>query len=245
MFILLAAIGAITLAHLAPFPFLFDVTKHTVWSMPATPPPTVYLTFDDGPHASSTPALLDVLDRHGARATFFVIDKYVTEESAPLLRRAVAAGHAIALHADSFGLMVRRPSSVARALERAAGRIEQLTGVPPCRAFRPHAGGRSLTMIRGAAKAGYTVVGWGWMLWDFNWFKRRSADDLVPRLSARAAAGDIIVIHDGHHKNPAADRQYAVEVADRLVPDLQARGLRFGTICPRSDRHMPDRPGSR
>jgi peptidoglycan/xylan/chitin deacetylase (PgdA/CDA1 family) len=55
----------------------------------------------------------------------------------------------------------------------------------------------------------------------------------LPRLSKRAAAGDIIVIHDGHHRNPAADRQYAVDVTDRLVPDLRARGLRFGTICPR------------
>ena len=71
------------------------------------------------------------------------------------------------------------------------------------------------------------------MLWDFNWFKRRNADDLVPRLAGRASAGDIIVIHDGHHKNPAADRRYAVDVADRLVPELRARGLQFGTICPR------------
>jgi peptidoglycan/xylan/chitin deacetylase (PgdA/CDA1 family) len=233
VFILLAALGVIVLAHIAPFPFLLDVTRHTIWEMPATPPPTVYLTFDDGPHPSTTPALLDVLGRHGARATFFVIDKYVTEESAPLLRRAVDAGHAIALHSDSRGLMVKRPSSVARALERAAARIETLTGAPPCRAFRPHAGARSITMIKGAAQAGYTLVGWGWMLWDFNWFKRRNADDLVPRLAGRASAGDIIVIHDGHHKNPAADRRYAVDVADHLVPELRARGLQFGTICPR------------
>lgn len=232
MFILLAALGILTLAHLAPFPFLLDVTKHTVWSMPETAPPTVYLTFDDGPNPGLTPALLDVLERHGARATFFVLDKYVTDDTTPILRRAVAGGHALALHTDSPALLLKRPSSVARALRRSADRLEKVTGAPPCRAFRPHAGARSVTLIKGAAQAGYTVVGWGFMLWDFNWGKRRTADDLVPRFSARASAGDIIVIHEGHHRRPAADRQYAVEVIDRLVPELQMRGLQFGTICP-------------
>jgi peptidoglycan-N-acetylglucosamine deacetylase len=232
VFILLAAIGIAALAHIAPFPFLLDVTKHTIWSMPETPPPTVYLTFDDGPNPALTPALLDVLDRHGVRATFFVIDKYVSNDTAPILRRAVEGGHALALHSDTPGLLFERPSSVARALGRWADRLEKVTGAPPCRAFRPHAGARSVMLIKGAAQARYTVVGWGFMLWDFNWGKRRTADDLVPRFSTRASAGDIIIIHDGHHRRPSADRQYAVDVVDRLVPALQLRGLQFGTICP-------------
>lgn len=232
MFILIAALGVLALAHVAPFPFLLDVTRHTIWEMPATPPPTVYLTFDDGPNPRVTPALLDALDRHDAHATFFVIDKYVTDDTAPLLRRAIAAGHALALHSGSPDLMFKRPSTVARILGRAADRLEAITGVPPCRAFRPHAGLRSLTMIQGVARGGYTLVGWGWMLWDFNWFKERTADDIVPRLVGRVSAGDIIVIHDGHHHKAGADRQYAVEVVDRFVPELQARGFHFGTICP-------------
>ena len=117
-------------------------------------------------------------------------------------------------------------------LQEAAARLELLTGYQPCRAFRPHAGNRSIPMIAGAARAGYVIVGWGWMLWDFNWFKARNADDLVPRLAARASPGDIIVIHDGHHENPRADRAYAIETVDRLIPELRARGFQFGTICP-------------
>ena len=84
----------------------------------------------------------------------------------------------------------------------------------------------------GAARAGYLVVGWSWMLWDFNWFRERNADDLVPRLADYASPGDIIVIHDGHHKDPTPNRQYAVETIERLIPELRARGLQFGTICP-------------
>lgn len=87
-------------------------------------------------------------------------------------------------------------------------------------------------MLMGAARAGYVVVGWWWMLWDSNWFRHRNVDDLVPRLADRASPGDIIVIHDGHHQNPRAERRYAVETVDRLIPELRARGFQFGTICP-------------
>ena len=87
-------------------------------------------------------------------------------------------------------------------------------------------------MLMGASKAGLLVVGFSWMAWDFNWFRARNADDIVLRLAANASPGDIIVIHDGHHKDPKANRRYAVETVDRLIPGLRARGLEFGTICP-------------
>jgi len=70
------------------------------------------------------------------------------------------------------------------------------------------------------------------MLWDFNWLRQRNPDDIVLRLADHASDGDIIVIHDGHHENPSADRRYAVETLDRLIPELRARGFQFGTICP-------------
>jgi peptidoglycan/xylan/chitin deacetylase (PgdA/CDA1 family) len=128
--------------------------------------------------------------------------------------------------------MFRGPVYVASTLQEAAARMEILTGHAACRAFRPHGGNRSIPMIQGAGKAGYLVVGWGWMLWDFNWFRKRNADDLVPRLADHASPGDIIVIHDGHHENPRSDRRYAIETVDRLIPELRKKGFEFGTICP-------------
>jgi peptidoglycan/xylan/chitin deacetylase (PgdA/CDA1 family) len=232
MFWLIGVLAVAILAHTAPFPFLLDITDDTSWRMPADDPPTIYLTFDDGPNPTATPELLDVLDRHDVNATFFVIDKYVTAETAPILRRAFEEGHAIALHSHTRKLMFVSDTYVASTLQEAAARIEVLTGYQTCRAFRPHAGNRSVPMIMGAAKAGYVIVGWGWMLWDFNWFRARTADALVPRFVKRASPGDIIVIHDGHHENPRADRRYAIETVDRVIPELKKKGYQFGTICP-------------
>ena len=232
MVLLAVAIGAFVAAHFVPFPFLLDTTNATVWRMPRTETPTVYLTFDDGPNPTATPQLLDVLAQHQVQATFFVIDKHLTPEMAPLVRRAFEDGHAVAIHWHSRELMFKSPSYVASTIQEAAARMELMTGHQACRAFRPHAGNRSIPMITGAANAGYLVVGWSWMAFDFNWFRRRNADDLVPRLTRIASPGDIIVIHDGHHKDPRADRRYAVETVDRLIPELRKRGFAFGTICP-------------
>lgn len=232
LFLVVAVIGVFVGSHFAPFPMLLDTTDETVWRMPRTDTPTVYLTFDDGPNPTATPDLLDVLARHEVQATFFLIDKHITRDTIPIVRRTFDEGHAVAIHWHSRDLMFKGPTYVASTIQEAAARIEVTTGYQTCRAFRPHAGHRSIPMLTGAAKAGFLVVGWSWMAFDFNWFRARRADDLVPRLAGGADNGDIIVIHDGHHKNPRADRRYAVETVDRLIPELRKRGFEFGTICP-------------
>ena len=228
----LIGLAAAVVAHVAPFPFLFDVTDRTVWRMPATDPPTIYLTFDDGPNPAATPQLLDVLRRHGVAATFFVITPYITDDTLPIVRRMFEEGHAVALHSRTRRFMVAHPNVIAATLQEMAARIELLTGHPVCRAFRPKAGHRSVPLLMGAARAGYTVVGWGWMLWDITLVGARTADALVPRFVSRASPGDIIVVHDGDDDDPRADRRYAVDTIDRVIPALKSRGFRFGTVCP-------------
>ncbi len=128
MLAFIVAIGVVVLAHVAPFPFLLDVTDETVWRMPRTATPTIYLTFDDGPNPEATPQLLDVLARHGVSATFFVIDKHLSRETAPIVRRTFEEGHAVAVHWHSRELMFRGPKYVASALQEAAARMEVMTG---------------------------------------------------------------------------------------------------------------------
>lgn len=236
MILVLAAVGfgALFLTHTAPFPFLLEAfrPRHSVWHMPKERgAPRVYLTFDDGPNPTATPALLDVLARERAHATFFLIDEHLTSETAPIVRRMFDEGHAVALHSDTRAMMVKSPDELAATLTVFANRIEQLAGGRPCRLFRPHAGWRSGLMYAGLKKIDYRLAGWSWGLWDWHWWKRREAQDLARRLSRRANDGDIIVMHDGHHVNPRADRRYAVAAAALMIPALRARGFGFGTLC--------------
>jgi peptidoglycan/xylan/chitin deacetylase (PgdA/CDA1 family) len=245
------ALAGVILAHTAPFPFLLEAfrPRHSIWHMPreAAPgrglPPeggshrngteggTVYLTFDDGPNPTATPMLLDVLARERVAATFFLIDAHLTTETAPLVRRMFAEGHAVALHSDARWLMLKSEDDLAATLIAAADRIEQLAGSRPCPLFRPHGGWRSGRMYGGLKKIDHRLVGWSWGMWDWNWWTGRESSDLARRLSRKASAGDIIVMHDGHHVNPRADRRYAVEAASQTIPALRARGFGFGTLC--------------
>jgi peptidoglycan/xylan/chitin deacetylase (PgdA/CDA1 family) len=231
--VLLTGIGIVALAHTAPAPFVLDAMAgdRAVWRMPRDAPPTVYLTYDDGPNPTTTPDLLDVLARERAHATFFLIDRHVTEETAPIIRRMFDEGHAVALHSATRGYMLMAPSELARTLSAAADRIEALAGSRPCRAFRPHGGWRSGQMYVGLRQIDYRLIGWGWMLWDVDWFRPRTADRIVTRIEARAAAGDIIVMHDGDESAPRRDQRQTVDATARLIPALRARGFDFGTVC--------------
>lgn len=234
LWLIITGVGVIFLAHTAPFPFLLEAfaPARSIWRVPQSGASRfVYLTYDDGPNPTATPLLLDVLREQGARATFFVIDAHVTEGTAPILRRMFSEGHAVALHADTRALMAQTPSALADRLTRSADRIGLLAGSHPCRLFRPHAGWRSGSMYEGLAQIDHRLVGWSWGLWDWNWYRPREADGLARRLARRASPGDIVVMHDGHHENPSADRRYAVEATRRIVPELKARGYGFGVLC--------------
>ncbi len=230
---MLVGLGIVVLAHTAPAPFILDAMAgdRAVWHMPRGEPRTVYLTYDDGPNPTTTPDLLDVLVREGVHATFFLIDRHLTGETAPIVRRMFAEGHAVGLHSASRSYMLLSPPELARTLTGAADRIEALAGTRPCRVFRPHAGWRGGEMYAGLRQIDHRLVGWGWMLWDWNWFRRRTADAIFRRVATRASAGDIIVMHDGDESAPLKDQRQTVDATARLIPALRARGFGFGTVC--------------
>jgi peptidoglycan/xylan/chitin deacetylase (PgdA/CDA1 family) len=97
-------------------------------------------------------------------------------------------------------------------------------------------------MLNGLALADYQLVGWSWFGWDWNWFRRRTGEAVASRLVARASDGLIAVVHDGHHSNPRADRQYAAEAVGLVVPALRARGFELRTVCEDLDRVAPPEP---
>jgi peptidoglycan/xylan/chitin deacetylase (PgdA/CDA1 family) len=229
-------VGIVALAHTAPAPCLLDALagRRSVWHLPASDPPTIYLTFDDGPNPTTTPDLLDVLAREHVLATFFLIDRHINDRTAPLVARMFADGHSVALHSHTRAHMLMSPETFARTLTAAADHIEQVAGHRPCRAYRPHAGWRSASMYAGLEKIDHRLVGWSWMLWDWNWFRRRTSAAVVARVLKRAKAGDIVVMHDGDESAPLADQRHTVEATARLIPELRAKGFVFGAVCDQS-----------
>src|SRR5687767_8847726 len=148
--IILAVVGIVALAHTAPFPFLLDAADRdaTVWRMPRSgADKTIYLTFDDGPNPTATPELLDLLKQKNVMATFFLIDRYVNSETAPIIRRMFEDGHAIGQHSGDRWLLLKKAGALAAKLRQDGDRIEALTGYRPCPLFRPHGGWRSISMM--------------------------------------------------------------------------------------------------
>jgi peptidoglycan/xylan/chitin deacetylase (PgdA/CDA1 family) len=233
--IALVIAGVVVLSHTAPAPFLLEAFRpsKSLWRVAPTAgaPPTIYLTFDDGPNPDWTPALLDVLEAERVPATFFLIDDHITAETAPIVSRMGEEGHAIGLHSNTRRLMVMKPETLAATLTDAALRISKLTGKQPCRLFRPHAGWRSASMYDGLEATGYRLAGWSWGMWDWAWWRTPKGEHTARRLARKASAGDIIVIHDGHHKDFRPDRRHAPEAIRLLVPALKAKGFSFGRLC--------------
>jgi len=228
-----AACGVAMLVHTLPLPFVLDAMAgdRGVWHMPRTQPATVYLTYDDGPNPTTTPALLDALARERVHATFFLIDEHVTDETAPIIRRMFEDGHAVALHSGNRWELLRSSTNMARLLTTHADRIESLAGTRPCRAFRPHGGWRSYSMYKGLREIDYRLIGWGWMLWDVDPLHAPTPERIVGRIGPRVRGGDIIVMHDGNHAAPRAPRPQTVEATSRIIPMLRERGFAFGTVC--------------
>lgn len=235
LWFVLAGFAVVGLAHVAPFPFLLErfAPTQSLWRVPAADgaPPTVYLTFDDGPNPDATPQLLDALRDTGGRATFFLIYDHLSVDTEPIVERIFAEGHAVGLHSNTRTLMLQTPDVQAAILQEHAARIEVMGGRAPCRLFRPHAGWRGGSMLEALRRIDYQLVGWSFGLWDFNWYRRPNPAGLSARLARKAGAGDIIVMHDGHHENPRADRQHTVAAVRELVPALRARGFTLGTLC--------------
>ena len=227
-------VGVAFLAHTAPFPFLLEAFRpsRSVWRVPQTNGARhIYLTFDDGPNTSWTPPVLDALRDEHARATFFLIDEHITAETEWVVKRIAAEGHAIALHSGSRKPVVMSPAALAARLSKAAERIAAVAGREPCRLFRPHAGWRSATMYEALSRLDFRLAGWSWGMWDWHWWQQPTAAAVARRLERKATAGDIIVIHDGHHKDPRKDRSHAGGAVRVLVPALRARGYSFMPLC--------------
>lgn len=182
-------------------------------------PSTIFLTFDDGPNARHTPDVLDVLDQHQVKATFFMVGRDVRLNAA-VATDVARRGHVLANHTLTHPRMDRL-STQARQLE-IEGMDDVIEGVGGQRAqglFRPPYGHASFRLIGQCLSLQRTVVMWSRDSYDF----RATEDEVVQGFEKRApVAGDILLFHD--------DSAVSASSLRRLIPRWKDAGLRFGTL---------------
>lgn len=181
-------------------------------------PPLVALTFDDGPYPLYTPALLDVLERRGARATFFVTGSAVRDQ--PELARQIAErGHELANHTFSHRREAQLgPGELAREILAAEREIRETTGFRT-RLFRPAGGAYSPAMLATAGGLGYSTVRETVNTGD--WWQREPGDLYRAALRGRVRGG-IVLMHAGSYG--------MLEALPTVLDELDRKGLRCVTV---------------
>lgn len=182
------------------------------------------LTFDDGP-SESTPSLLEILARHGARATFFQCGKNV--ERLPAIARMVAeAGHEIGNHTYSHSpLYLRHPQFILDELSLTQDVIQEKAGIRP-ELFRAPFGCRWFGLRQAQQQLGLFGVMWTTIAIDW----KLDASAILNRMKSGASNGAILCLHDGRQTEPKPDVGPMLEAVSRLLPILIDREFQLLTV---------------
>jgi peptidoglycan/xylan/chitin deacetylase (PgdA/CDA1 family) len=187
----------------------------------------VALTFDDGPNPAATPALLDLLDKYDACATFFLIGRHVRAFPA-LAREIVARGHAIGNHTETHpSLIFLSRVKLREELNRCREAILSAVGGGELRWMRPPFGFRGPQLDAVVRELGYSGVAM-WSKWAWDW-KPQPAEPVIHRLR-RVIGGDIVLLHDGDHRLLEGDRRHTVAALAHWLPRWKDAGMRFVTL---------------
>src|SRR5262249_54492422 len=187
----------------------------------------VALTFDDGPDPEVTPAVLDALARHGARATFFSVGRCV-EARPELAHRILAEGHELGNH--SWRHSSWEPFSPPRAqiaeMERGERALAKIAASGAAPLYRAPFGVKSPPFVEAARAKRLTMVAWSVHSRDTR------TDDparIASRVLRRVRAGDIVLMHDGHDQ-PGRHHFACAEAVQRVLEGLRERKLECVTV---------------
>jgi peptidoglycan/xylan/chitin deacetylase (PgdA/CDA1 family) len=180
------------------------------------------LTFDDGPHAEGTPAVLEILGREQVGATFFLVGEQVLRNPG-VAREIVAAGHGIGLHCHRHRNLLRlTPWQVREDIARAQEIIEGETGVSP-ELYRPPYGVLNAAALRLARRHGWRTLLWS--QWGRDWEARATPESIAERVSDGAGEGSVLLLHDADDYSAPGSWRRTAAALPRVLDTLAARGL--------------------
>ena len=186
----------------------------------------IALTYDDGPNDAHTPRLLEVLAKHNVHATFFLIGRYV-EQRPQIVRAIVQGGHVVGNHTFTHPLLIfGSEAEIRQELTHCRSALRDAIG-EPSDLFRPPFGGRRPAVLRIARELGLEPVMWN--LTGYDW-SAPPAEEIERKVAKQMRGGDVILLHDGGHKQMGADRSQTVIATDHLIARYKTEGYEFVTI---------------
>jgi peptidoglycan/xylan/chitin deacetylase (PgdA/CDA1 family) len=182
----------------------------------------VALTFDDGPDPNVTPLVLDLLDRYGAKASFFCIGRHAAAYP-ELVRDISRRGHSVENHSycHSYAFACYPPFALRREIERTQTEVNAITGSRPT-FFRAPMGIRSPLLDLVLTQSDLRYV--SWTRRGFDSFSRNPTT-VLERLLRGVAAGDIILLHDGSCARTKSGDPILLTVLPSLLENLARRAL--------------------
>ncbi len=186
--------------------------------------PVVAITFDDGPDRRNTPAILDILNDYGVKATFFLIGENMSYHPA-IVKRIHQEGHLAAnhswTHTDFNELSIS--CVIEKELLPTDSLLELHTGLAS-RILRPPYGAMPDTTLHRLKKEGWIVVRWSLDTFDWN-NEYNKPCTIVERVRERIRPGAIILMHSG-----GGNRKNTIEALPLLIEMLQEKGYDFVTV---------------
>ncbi len=179
----------------------------------------VALTFDDGPHATHTPRILDILKKYNAKATFFVMGPRV-QSSPAIISRAIAEGHEVGVHTWSHPQLTKLPATQVRSeMERTISAITQACGVKPVTMRPPYGSVNARLVDFFAGQYGMSTIMWSV---DTEDWRKPGKQAIINQAVGKARPGSIILMHDIHGTS--------FDAVEDVVSGLIANGYQLVTV---------------
>ncbi len=195
-------------------------------------PAEIALTYDDGPNGDTTLRLLDTLEEHGARATFFLIGSFVRQQP-EVVRRMAAGGHIVGNHTMTHPKLAwQTPARIREELGGCTALLEDLIGAK-VGYFRPPHGARRPAVLRIAREMGLTPVLWNVTCYDWDPITTDEISGNMERgitANRRKGRGSNVLLHDGGQFGLGQPRMPSVEATARVLKMSRAGGARFVTV---------------
>jgi peptidoglycan/xylan/chitin deacetylase (PgdA/CDA1 family) len=186
----------------------------------------IALTYDDGPNDPCTFHLLEVLAKHDVSATFFMIGRYAKQRP-DIAREVVKAGHIVGNHTFTHPVLsLKSDAEIRQELSDCTHALQDAVGQHPT-LFRPPFGARRPAVLRIARELGLLPVMWN--VTGYDWSAPPAAT-IEQKCARQIRGGDVVLLHDGGHKQMGADRLQTVLATDRLLTRYKSEAYEFVTI---------------